>query len=157
MVHKSDSKGFKYKPRGRPFTKGNVKGKPRSEIVGPSGRESSVSGGAIAPAIDLSKKEPLKQEIKDMKATTLETKEGESIDLEETTSNTQEHDNDENIDTIEFHQGQNVLKFVLRKKDNRMYRMQIFLNEDQEIRPVTYNGRNTAMAFWNLLKGSLKK
>lgn len=64
---------------------------------------------------------------------------------------------DEIVDQIEFKNGSNVLKILFKKKHNRMFRVQIFMNEITEIRPVTYTGAMTAKAFWNLLKGSLRK
>jgi hypothetical protein len=64
---------------------------------------------------------------------------------------------DEIVDQIEFKNGSNILKIIFKKKHNRMFRIQIFMNETTEIRPVTYTGAMTAKSFWNLLKGSLKK
>lgn len=61
------------------------------------------------------------------------------------------------IDSIEFKNGSNVLKIVFKKQHNRSFRIQAFLNETTEIRPVTYTGSSTASSFWSLLKGSLKK
>lgn len=63
---------------------------------------------------------------------------------------------DELVDNISFSDGKNTLKIVFIKKQNRMYRIQIFLNDNMEIRPATYTGSNTAEMFWKLLKGSLK-
>jgi hypothetical protein len=60
------------------------------------------------------------------------------------------------VDTIEFKNGENTLKIALVKKDLRMFRIQIFLNDLMEIRPVTYTGANPAMTMWNLLKQAVK-
>jgi hypothetical protein len=60
------------------------------------------------------------------------------------------------IDTIEFTKGNDKLTIVLSKKHNRMFRVQVFLNDTTEMRPGTYTGASPAMSFWNLLKGSLK-
>ena len=69
-----------------------------------------------------------------------------------------EDTNLELIDEIEFVNGNNTLKIKLRRKsNNRMFRIQIFLNEDTEVRPVTYTGSRTAYSFWDLLKGAIKK
>jgi hypothetical protein len=38
-----------------------------------------------------------------------------------------------------------------------MFRIQVFLNDQVEIRNVTYTGAKTGYGFWNLLKGALKK
>ncbi len=61
------------------------------------------------------------------------------------------------IENVDFTSGKNKLSIRLTKRnDNRAYRMQVFLNDDFEIRPSTYNGCSTAKTFWSLLKGSLK-
>jgi hypothetical protein len=59
------------------------------------------------------------------------------------------------IDFLEFEKGKNKLKISLFKKHNRMFRIQIFLNDHTEIRPTTYTGSSMALSFWNLLKESL--
>lgn len=61
------------------------------------------------------------------------------------------------IEKIEFKNGENILSIRFSKKNNRMFRIQVFLNDEFEIRPVTYSGSSTGISFWNLLKGSLKK
>ena len=63
---------------------------------------------------------------------------------------------DDIVDSLEFTNGSNNLKIVLSKKHNRMYRLQIVLNGETEIRPSTYTGTSPAMTFWKLLKGSVK-
>ena len=60
------------------------------------------------------------------------------------------------IDSLEFLRGTDKLTIRFSKKANRMYRIQIFLNNGSEIRPVTYTGARTAYTFWDMLKGCLK-
>lgn len=64
---------------------------------------------------------------------------------------------DKIIEEIKFPLGENVLSLRLSIKENRAYRIQVFLNEDFEIRPTTYPGLSTGTSFWKLLKGSMKK
>jgi hypothetical protein len=56
------------------------------------------------------------------------------------------------VDSIEFVNGKNTLKIVLSKKHNRMYRVQVYLNNTMEIRPATYTGYAPASTFWGFLK-----
>jgi len=56
------------------------------------------------------------------------------------------------VEAIEFTNGKNKLKILLSKKHNRMYRVQIFLNDSVEIRPATYTGFAPASTFWGFLK-----
>jgi hypothetical protein len=56
------------------------------------------------------------------------------------------------VDSIEFVNGKNTLKIVLSKKHNRMYRVQVYLNNTMEIRPATYTGFAPASTFWGFLK-----
>lgn len=60
------------------------------------------------------------------------------------------------IDSVEFLKGKNKLTIRFSKRNNRMFRIQVFLNDKHEVRPVTYTGSSTGYAFWNLLKGALK-
>ena len=62
----------------------------------------------------------------------------------------------EKIDSIDFKNGKNTLSIRFSRRHNRMFRVQIFLNDQTEIRPVTYNGSSTGYTFWNILKGLLK-
>ncbi len=62
----------------------------------------------------------------------------------------------EEMDCLDFKNGENLLSIKLFKKPNRVFRIQIFLNKTIEIRNVTYSGYSTAYSFWNLLKGNLK-
>jgi hypothetical protein len=61
------------------------------------------------------------------------------------------------IESVNFKNGENTLSIRFSKRHNRMFRIQVFLNENLEIRPVTYTGANTGYTFWNLLKGAFKK
>lgn len=60
------------------------------------------------------------------------------------------------VDSIQFKNGENTLSIHLVKKTNRIFCVQIFLNHDIEIRPVTYGGNYAANSFWNYLKGQIK-
>lgn len=59
------------------------------------------------------------------------------------------------IDCLEFKNGKNILKIVFKKQHNRSYRIQCFLNDRIEIRPVTYTGSKTATIVWELLKSNV--
>jgi hypothetical protein len=49
MVHTKSSEGKKLKPRGRPFPKGNKRGKLEDNVLDAPGCESSLIGAVIAP------------------------------------------------------------------------------------------------------------
>ena len=175
MVHREPSEGKKRKPRGRPFPKGNKRGKLEDDVLDASGHESGDEGGIITPLTQSAGVEALKQSYDELENQDKETlkelvegpKEGigclapgatiegglgislhEQIPIKNPIENAV-------IESIEFLRGKDTMKIVLLKRHNRMYRIQIFLN-DSEIRPNTYTGASSAMAFWNLLKGSLK-
>lgn len=123
----------KLKPRGRPFAKGNLKGKSTGTQEG-----------------DESDQEVEKQEIAQPEASSEEIgAPPEGLGKEDPTTKI--------IDSVSFLNGKNNLKIVLSQKKNRTFRIQIFLNDTQEIRPITCSGNSTALTFWNLLKGSLKQ
>lgn len=63
----------------------------------------------------------------------------------------------ETIEEIDFFKGNDRLTIRFSKKHNRMFRIQIFLNNEIEVRPVTYTGARTGYSFWNLLKGAMQK
>lgn len=63
----------------------------------------------------------------------------------------------ETIDSLEFHDGKNKISVRLSKKPSRLYQVKIFINDEQEIRPMTYNGATTALGYWQLLKSNLKR
>lgn len=61
------------------------------------------------------------------------------------------------IEELPFTNGKNTLKIKFFKRANRLYCVKIFLNEDTEIRPVTFAGSLTGKSFWSMIKGSIKK
>lgn len=58
---------------------------------------------------------------------------------------------------LPFSDGKNSLKIKFFKRKNRMYCVKIYLNEDIQIRPITFTGSQTGKSFWQMIKGSLKK
>ncbi len=60
------------------------------------------------------------------------------------------------VEQLEFHNGKNILSIRYSERTNRMFRIQVFLNNEIEIRPMTYVGSSSGNAFWNLLKGAMK-
>ena len=165
MVHREHSEGSKAKPRGRPFAKGNHKGKLRNEILATSGRESSIEGGIIAPPLPTAPVEPenilnqlprlvmetLDSQLKEC----LEEKQAEAVAPVEVKKEPLKEL--ELVESLDFMNGTNKLSIRFSKRHNRMYRIQVFLNDEHEIRQVTYNGVATGTTFWNLIKGLLKK
>lgn len=175
MVHRESSQGKKGKPRGRPFVRGNKRGKIENSVLDASGHESGDEGGIITPLTQSAAVESIKHSYDELeqqgKDTLKELIEGpkedmgclepdsilkgglrisihEQIPIKNPIENTV-------IESIEFARTKDTLKIVLLKRHNRMYRIQIFLN-DSEIRPNTYTGASSALAYWNLLKASLK-
>lgn len=144
MVYKNVNERQKNKPRGRPFSKENERGKPKNDLLAPSGHESHVSGATIALDLPSAIVEPLKEELNPLSSCQVLDREVDTKEMEI-------------IDTIIFAEGKNKLEIRFSKKHNRMYRVQIFLNDTNEIRPVTYTGAHTGLGFWNLLKATLKK
>lgn len=175
MVHSDDSKRPKYKPRGRPFPKGNHKGKTGDSVLDASGRESGVGGDIVAPLPNKS----IVGQKNGIVAENLEIKEGRLMrtdenkpvhyeqspipsDEEKTKEETPETrvvgvGASETVDSLTFSNGNDTLKIVLIKKHNRMFRLQMFLNENIEIRNNTFNGASQAYNYWDLLKNSLNK
>ena len=176
MVHREPSEGKKLKPRGRPFPKGNKRGKLENEILDTSGSEISVEGGAVTPSLNSSivdsardgvfhqlntfvidtldntlkecmetnqveEIEPMQEEVKEI------AKESKKEDLKDL----------EVIESIDFKNGDSTLSIRFSKRHNRMFRIQVFLNNKEEIRPVTYTGASTGYTFWTLLKGAINK
>lgn len=157
MVFEDDSERPKAKPRGRPFPKGNIKGKDRSMHMASARHERSVSGATIALGIQNEIEEPVKEKI------------GVAAELPPLAPQVSAEDpikkvlakdekNVQFIDSLDFRDDNgNTLRIVLSNNQNRSYRLQIFLNDKREIRPITYNGRTSACEFWELLKESLKR
>lgn len=163
MVSKKTSERPKLKPRGRPFVKGNRRGKLEGGVLDASGRESGIDGGTIAPEPNKSIVEQTNKEIKPMekqdqsKVEVLEHKEGLTAPTS-TEVKSNEEEGVKIIESLDFKDDKgNCLKIVYSATPARRYRLQVFLNDSQEIRPVTYNGTSTATAFWSMLKGTLKK
>lgn len=164
MVHENTSKGNEHKPRGRPTSKGGKRGRPKKHLLAPSGREVSGDGGVIAPSDKLS---PVMPEIEKISLNESLTKilddiAKDTVTKEEIDNPMSDKENEETkdlelIESIEFENGKNVLSIRFSKKHNRMFRIQIYLNNEHEIRPVTYTGAHTGYSFWNFLKGALKK
>lgn len=145
MVYREISETEKNKPRGRPFTKGNKRGKNEDTVLVDSRPSVSYKGGVITSSQKQSSVEPIKAEI--------------SQNLEVIDDNETENVEDENktVDSLEFKNGNNTLSIRFSSVNNRRYRIQVFLNDQLEVRPVTYQGSSSGNAFWKLLKGALKK
>lgn len=60
------------------------------------------------------------------------------------------------IESLHFKRGNDILTITLKKTPSRQYRLQIFLNEEHEVRPQTFFGYNPAMSFWGLFKRLLE-
>ncbi len=127
------------------MTKDNGKAKPR-------GRPFKKKSDSIEPVIE-------KLEIENIAADCVKTDFTAPIEIleEKTEDSTPKEEPFELIEKIEFRNGENTLTLRYSKKYNRTFRLQIFLNDNTEIRPITYTGISTGNAFWNLIKGSLKK
>lgn len=61
------------------------------------------------------------------------------------------------LEEVQFVNGKNILSMRYYEKNNRQRCIKVYLNDEHEIRPVTYNGAGTGHAFWQLLKGAMKK
>lgn len=157
MVHEDIIERRKAKPRGRPFQKGHKKGKVDGEIVDASGRETSVSGGVIAPHEESLILEPVIKNLGTNPPTNKEVEQVVKKMIEESSSEVAPSKEDEVIESINFMNGDNKLEIRFSKRHNRAFRIQVFLNGETEIRPVSYTGSATGLTFWNLLKGAMKK
>lgn len=154
----------KGKPRGRPFFKGYTphnKGKPNATLLDDPGHQIGAEGGIIATPSSSSIVEPLN--ASDGINLQLPPKVVEAVTkLTETRMEEQEQKQGEPlaplqlIESIEFTNGKNKVSLRLSKRHNRLYRVQIFLNDSMELRPSTYNGASTAYSFWNVLKEIMK-
>lgn len=143
MLSKQPNEGFiANTKRGKPFEKGNQQFKKRKNTrkdLVDSGLESSDERAIV------------KEEIIKDNNTELEIKEELETNEKETINSF------ESIECLDFHNKDNKLSIKLFKKHNRMFRVQIFLNDSNEIRPMTFTGSSTALSFWKLLKEALKK
>lgn len=160
MVHSEYSEGKKYKPRGRPFPKGNKRGKLENSVLADSRHDSSDKGGVVSLAPEIGNSEPLKDQsvltlLPSLVMNTLDN------NLKEAMETPAEEKEDASvykiIETMDFKNGDNVLSIRFSAVNNRRYRIQVFLNDETEVRPVTYQGSTSGNAFWKLLKGALKK
>lgn len=130
----------KLKPRGKPFPKGNSKGK--SLEHGQIELFEMVKNEITIPILKI---EPQKEPEKEIMTPP-------AIQIEPDTGS----EPWEILDEIKFSSGENELTIRFIKRANRTYRVKVFLNDEMEIRPATYTGASTAEPFWNLLKRSLK-
>jgi hypothetical protein len=105
MAHKNDSSGKKSKPRGRPFPKNNFKGKARGNVLDTERHKGDA--------------EPMNIET--------------NIVIAENKEDETQGEVDKLIDSIHFSDGKNSLNITLTKKNNRLFRLQIFLNKTNNI------------------------
>jgi hypothetical protein len=176
MVRTKPDEGDKQRgrPRGKPFEKGNQnfkKRKSETKAILASGREISVEGGVVAPTPQSLAQEPLNTEksiLSEMPKKVIDTTNQilkESMETPATIesfppSEIEKAEDDkkaEIIESIDFFNGNNKVSIRLSKRHNRMFQIKIFLNDETEVRPMTYTGARTGYMCWNLLKGSLKK
>lgn len=158
MVHSKPSERKESKPRGRPFSKGNKRGRPKNSVLDVQGHAIGNDGEVVAKEAKLLSLEALKAQVE---AQALTEGSPQPVNVEDSREKriVQQNNQDSEsvpVESIEFKHGKDTLKITLYKKHNRMYRVQIFLNEETEIRPVTYTGASMAFGYWNLLKCSLK-
>lgn len=164
MVYKRKEEGLGKKPRGRPPTKSPNRSKARNKVLDDTGLESGVERGFI----EVSPEQPLPstENVIDLSAITMQLPPqgietvNQILEQKEDSKQGEEKDKKEGeiVESLDFMNGNNKLSIRLTKQHNRMFRVQIFLNDGQlEVRPMTYTGSNTAMSFWSLLKGALSK
>lgn len=141
MVHKNSDKRNKGKPRGRPFTKGNKYRftKSNGEVLADTRHESIDERGTInEETIPI----PHQEEEKIIAAIDL-LQEGQKI-----------------IDSISFTFEKNVLTILLKSitkpSKAKHFKIKLMLNDKIEIKPSTFVTKQSALSFWNLLKGELQ-
>ena len=123
MLHQKFNEGKK--ARGRPFVKGNRKGKPPMQILDDSRCE-------ISNVREVVEVEPINEIGEDLKPKEIENKvEG---------------------DEIVFTNGENKLSIRFFKCNQRRFHIKIFLNDTMEIRPMNFVGGKSGRSTWNLLK-----
>lgn len=152
MVFRKSEKRIKEqgKPKNRPSPPRNFE-KHRNKVVSTHGNEVGTSRRDLEEEtkkdiLPIKEATPIKQE-NEMLVETVDTKETE----------TKETENPNIVDRIDFTNGNNKLSITFSKCHNRMFRIQIFLNDITELRPVTYTGATTGYAFWNMIKNILIK
>ena len=168
MVRKGiiERRNEKTKPRGKPFPKGHKKGSHAIKDELASGLATSNEGGIVDPAPQKLNVEPMEQEksvLHELPRLIMETIEH---NLKEPMNNEQEVKTEEKpevnkdlelVESLDFMNGANKLSIRFSKKHNRMYRIQIFLNDELEVRNVTYSGVSTGKTVWDLMKGVMRK
>ena len=137
MAHESNSEERKHKVRGRPFPKGNIRGKPKHDVLAIERPPSSDTGATIVLAGGV-----------------YALPEGTPIST--LVVNSEEDKKLQKIESLEFKNGENTLTIRFSKTNNRLFRVQVFLNEETEIRPMSLSGSSSGYSFWNLLKKALK-
>lgn len=151
MLPKKQDERFKAKPRGRPFKKRNDKSN-GNEILDSTRHEGGNIGGVINPIIN--------ESIPTMDHCVNDPNNGIQLPFpipqNEVETEKRLADDLELIESIDFKNGKNTLSIRFSRRHNRMFRVQIFLNGTNEIRPVTYTGATTGYAFWNILRGLIK-
>lgn len=156
----------KAKPRGKPFPKGHKKGSHdvKDELAGRpaiSDERGVVDLPSQSPIEELEK--PTENVLNELPRLIVETI---NHNLREPMNNTQELKKEEKtevnkdlelIDSLDFMNGENKLSIRFSKRHNRMYRIQVFLNDTLEVRNVTYAGVSTGKTVWDLMNGVMKK
>lgn len=149
MVHKDHGNGEKSKVRGRPFVKGNKRGKFTCHVLDDSGHRSGDSGGVVDPHTFKGYSDQLKIEIE------------ENQMIQEEEKSKQEEDYNYNpveiIECLEFMNGKNKLKIEFSKKSQRNFRVKIMLNDEKELKPISFVTKSLAYDSWDMLKRILKK
>ena len=159
MVHTEPSEGKKYKPRGRPFVKGNKRGKLENSVLADSRHDRSNQGRVVSLTPEIGNTEPLNGQgvLSQLPSLVMNTLDNNLKEAMETPTETKEEGDTKTIETMDFKNGDNTLSIRFSAVNNRRYRIQVFLNDETEVRPVTYQGSSSGYAFWKLLKGALKK
>lgn len=160
MLHEEISGRKKGKPRGRPFPKNNNRGKPKLDLLAPSGHETCDERGSIAAAHQSAIVEPKNTDesiLYELPSLIMNAMDKTLKENMETPKKEEEPKDLELVENIEFTDGLNKIEIRFSKRHNRMFRIQIFLNGETEIRPVTYTGASTGHSYWNLLKKCLNK
>lgn len=142
MAYKTDSERKKSKPRGRPFTKGNKRGRIESSLLVNEGSAGIDSGPSLVNIPD---------DIKPNLDHSSSVKEQDSVRSDKVDSSSYIVE-----DEIKFQKGENSLSIRLIKTNSRQFHMQVLLNDAVEIKPAKYSGPGIAYGFWNLLKQGVK-
>jgi hypothetical protein len=158
MAHKGNVEESKKepKPRGRPFPKNNGRGKPKDQILDADRCDKDIKGGVVEYGNSIPIIVPSVMTFKTFDEIVKENMKKTKTD-EELNESADKSSDLEIIESIDFTSGPNKLSIRFSKKHNRMFRIQVFLNDIYQVRPVTYTGSTTGVTFWNMLKGVLKK